>query len=142
MGERARRAETALEDVVFVTLTNAETTGRAWSADTHMAETMLLARKHERDGPAKTLARYVNMRPRPKTETEALLFADALYGLGEEETQGDVTVTTGADLYGSPGESLEQPFEPRHALAEAGDIGQDVADVGPHVARVGRCLVR
>ncbi len=34
---------------------------------------------------------------------------------------------------GGPGEPLEQPFEPRHALAKVGDVGPEPADAGTDV---------
>ena len=89
------------EDVVFVTLANAEPTGRAWSADTHMAETMLLARKRETDEDAETPVRYVNVRARPRTEAEALLLADAIHRPAQGAEGGEVAVTTGAAPHGT-----------------------------------------
>ena len=95
----ARKAlDERFEDVVFVTLANAEPTGRAWSADTHMAETMLLARKRAGEGGGDAKARYVNVRRRPRTEAEALLLADAM---DAPDNQGELRLTAGGPPYGS-----------------------------------------
>ena len=90
------------EDVLLVALANAEPTGRAWSADTDMAETMVIARKRTGNGQtADAKVRYVNVHERPKTEAEALLLAHAIHRQIGQGTQGDLTTTTNGHAEGS-----------------------------------------
>ena len=68
----ARRAvEKEYKDVEIVSIAGHEITGRAFSADTGMAECLVVAEKHKASGGRRAAVRYTNLLRRPTSHLEA-----------------------------------------------------------------------
>lgn len=87
------------DDVTFVSIASHGTTQRAFSADTHMAEALVIARKapvRKTSVAAKPL--WVSLRARPTSETEAVWAAQAIRRAEGDSASGRVLV--GDDVVG------------------------------------------
>ena len=82
-----RHVERWYKDVCLVSIADATSSGRAFSADTHMAETLLVATRSADRGERKEEALFVNLRRRPAHRLEAIATAQAVRRARKEDAK-------------------------------------------------------
>ena len=136
--EEARKAVgTGCRDIVVVTIAAASSTNCSFSADTDMAECLLIARKGEQQGEKRAV--FVVLRQRPSSAIEAELLADEISrirGSGHlrsiEHTEGLSRIRVGNEEYGG---IIEAPLPESGPWPLVGILDEELAQVAWNLER-------
>ena len=109
------------KDVVIITIATTGSTDRAFSADTGMAEVLVIATRRSASERAEGDALFVNLLCRPRTILEAVTVARAVRRIPAERPVNPIRVGTGERA----GHSIRGAI---HDTGAAGLLNADVAD--------------